>query len=134
MSWRWRWGFILALLGVFWWIHPGMAAKINRVTDKDGTVHISNEGATEPGKPGGTSGPTPIGTLPPQQVFSPPSPPPPPPPEAATPPVAPPPEEPNLATEPPAEPPAPEAGSEAPPVQPPNSGNLRGRGARVPPQ
>jgi hypothetical protein len=133
MAWRLTCGFILALLAVFGWIHSGLAAKINRVTDKDGTVHISNEAATEPGKPGGASGPTPIGTLPPQQIF-----PPPPGQEAAAPPVAPPPEAPDMGTEPPAAPPAeqsaPEAGSEAQPVQPPIPGRPWDRGARTPPR
>ena len=59
----WKWRLALALVGVALWSHPGVAAKIDRFTDKDGTLHISNKEAEEPIKTGPVAhpqGPTPL--------------------------------------------------------------------------
>lgn len=49
----WKWRLALVLVGVLLWSHPGVAGKIDRFTDKDGTLHITNKGEEEPIKPGG---------------------------------------------------------------------------------
>ena len=69
-----RWIPIFALIGIVLWSPPGISAKVERFTDKEGTLHISNEAPAEPGKPGGVQAPAPIGT-PPPQIFPPPTPP-----------------------------------------------------------
>jgi len=89
----WQGGLVLGLIMAFW-SHPGMSAKIERYTDSEGTVHITNAGEAEPGKPGTPAPPTPIGTLPPQQIF--PSGPPPPRPGTVKPPPPPPPAPPKM--------------------------------------
>jgi len=43
----WKWRLALALVGVALWSHPGVAGKIDRFTDKDGTLHITNKEAEE---------------------------------------------------------------------------------------
>ena len=106
-----RWSLIFALIGVVLWSQPGISAKIDRFTDKEGTLHISNESTAEPVKPGGAQTPAPIGT-PPPQIFPP----------ATLPAPAPPPPAPPPPMEPPemsgngARSPAPESGGEAPPA------------------
>ena len=66
-----RWIPIFTLIVVFLWSPPGISAKVARFTDKEGTLHISNEAPAEPGKPGGVQAPAPIGTPPPQKFPSP---------------------------------------------------------------
>ena len=51
----WKWRLALVLVGVALWSHPGVAGKIDRFTDTDGTLHITNKGAEEPAKPGGAA-------------------------------------------------------------------------------
>ena len=103
-----RWSLIFALIGVVLWSQPGIGAKIDRFTDQEGTLHISNESQAEPGKPG-VQAPAPLGTSLPQ-IFPP----------ARPPALVPPPEAMPSPTEPPesnqAEPPAPENGGEAHPA------------------
>jgi hypothetical protein len=43
-----KWRLALVLVGVALWSHPGVAGKIDRFTDKEGTLHISNKDAGEP--------------------------------------------------------------------------------------
>jgi hypothetical protein len=50
----------LVLVGVALWSHPGVAGKINRFTDEDGTLHITNKGAEEPVKSGDAAVKTPL--------------------------------------------------------------------------
>ncbi len=106
-----RWIPIFTLIGVVLWSPPGISAKVERFTDKEGTLHISNEAPAEPGKPGGVQAPAPIGT-PPPQIFPPPTP------RAPVPPpqVMPPPTEPPEMSGNEAPPPAPESGGEAQPA------------------
>ena len=55
VSWKWR--LVVALVGMALFLSPsGVAAKIERSTDKEGTLHISNTGE-EPVKPGGATTP-----------------------------------------------------------------------------
>lgn len=129
VSWRWR--LVVALVGIVLFLSPsGVAAKIERFKDKEGTLHISNTGDL-PVKPGGATTPSPPSTPTPTAAPAPlplprPVPPPPmpvtPPPEQVAPP---PPDDPGEAPpvmepepneeqpEPPAEQPAPEAGNDA---------------------
>ncbi len=145
LSWKWR--LALALIGVALLNHPGFAAKIERFKDKEGTLHISNSGEADPGKPGAApnSSPTPAAPVqtfpqaePPAAVAPPPVMEAPPPPEQETPPQeAPPPSE-----EPPGEPPGEQsaAGSQAqgapavatPPNRPPLPGSMQKRGRARP--
>jgi len=113
VSWRWR--LVVALVGLVLFLSPsGVAAKIERFKDNEGTLHISNTGEV-PVKPGGATTPSPPSTPtpPPRPVPPPPMPVPPPPPDDQG--EAPPimervPNEPQ--PEPPAEQPAPEAGND----------------------
>jgi len=111
VSWRWRLG--VALVGVALLSPSGVAAKIDRFHDKEGTLHISNTGE-EPVK-GGAAAPMPPGTPPPLPRPVPP-PPPQPPPEQVTPPPGeredPPPVMEPQPHEQPIERPAPEAGND----------------------
>jgi len=119
----WKGCLFLALFGVVLGSQPAMSAKIERFTDKEGTVHISNAGEAEPGKPGVAPPATPIGTLPPQQIFPAAPAPAPPGPRVVAPSPAEPPEMSADEGEPSAEPPAAEAGEEAQPVPaPPGQG------------
>lgn len=95
VSWRWR--LVVALVGIALFLgHSGVAAKIERFKDKEGTLHISNTGEL-PIKPGGattpnsasTPAPTPAPTAAPAPQPTPPAPrlvPVPPPPEQVAPP------------------------------------------------
>ncbi|MCX5892383.1 MAG: hypothetical protein NTW80_05305 [Deltaproteobacteria bacterium] len=63
-----KWRLVLALVGVVLWSQPGVNAKIEHFTDKEGTVHISNNAAeAEPGKPDWT--PSRGRMTPPPQIF-----------------------------------------------------------------
>lgn len=54
---NWRWRFVVALVGIaLFWGHSGVAAKIERFKDNEGTLHISNTGEA-PDKPGGATTP-----------------------------------------------------------------------------
>jgi len=124
VSWRWR--LVVALVGIVLFLSPsGVAAKIERFKDSEGTLHISNAGE-EPVKPGGATTPSPP-SLPPGAAPAPlPRPVPPRPMPVPLPPqqVAPPPGDPETAPpvmepepkeqqpEAPAEQPAPEAGKD----------------------
>jgi len=116
VSWRWR--LVVALVGMALFLSPaGVAAKIERSKDNEGTLHISNT-AEVPVKPGGATTPAPTATpAPAPRPVPPPLPVPPPPEEVAPPPgdpeTAPPvmePEPNEPQPEAPAEQPAPEAG------------------------
>lgn len=114
-----RWSLIFTLIGVVLWSQPGISAKVELFTDKEGTLHISNESQAEPGKPGGVQAPAPIGTAPPPQIIPPSTPPSPVPPPQLIPPPVEPPEMPD-SEGPPA---APESGGQthpAPAVPPPH--------------
>jgi hypothetical protein len=120
VSWRWR--LVVAVVGLVLFLSPsGVAAKIERFKDNEGTLHISNTGE-EPVKPGGAttpklpSPPTPPQPMPPAPLPRPVPPPeqvPPPPPDdqGEAPPIMDPgPNEPQ--PEPPVEQPASEAGND----------------------
>lgn len=47
-----RWSLIFAFIGMVFWSPPGISAKIEHFTDKEGRVHISNESQAAPEKPG----------------------------------------------------------------------------------
>jgi hypothetical protein len=83
----WRWCLALALVSVALWSHPGVARKIDRFTDKDGTLHITNKEAEEPIKlepmahpqaptplPQATQKPAPAAKTPRPQRLAPPAP------------------------------------------------------------
>jgi hypothetical protein len=106
-----RWIQIFTLIGVLLWSPPGISAKVERFTDKEGTLHISNEAPAEPGKPGGVQAPAPVETPPPQKFPSPSRRAPVPPPQLM-PPRTEPPEMPGIE----APLPAPESGGEAQPA------------------
>ena len=60
-----RWSLIFTLIGVVLWSPPEVSAKVGRFTDKEGTLHISNDSPAEPGKPGVLQAPDPVETSPP---------------------------------------------------------------------
>ena len=145
----------VALLGVALWSHPGVAAKIDRFQDDQGTLHITNHGETPADKSGTGAKPVrrrlskaeafsreglPVPPPPPQALETPPpgAVPPPPQEEAALPEPAAPPSRARLAplVKPPPPPPGPPTvgGTEPAPNLPPLEGRFdrssRGGGRR----
>ena len=128
VSWKWR--LVVALVGMALFLSPsGVAAKIERSTDKEGTLHISNT-AEVPGKPGGATTPNPPSPPTLAPAPQPGSPPPQPMPPAPRPmPVPPPPQQ--VAPPPPVEPgetppvlePEPNEQQVQPPAEQPEAGN-----------
>jgi hypothetical protein len=68
-----RWSLIFTLIGAVLWSQPGISAKFERFTDKEGTLHIFNESQPESGKPGGIQAPDPVEMSPPLPMFAPPA-------------------------------------------------------------